>query len=151
MKNSLLPTALPLRSAFVCLTRPVRFSTLAFISFLSASIFADPPAPPAGIAGGAEVFDISKLDRAPELKFRVQAQYPFEMRRAGATGEVIVEFIVDTNGNVMNAFAVRSSRSEFEANAVSAVSKWKFKPGQKGGRNLNTRMQVPIVFTLNQE
>jgi periplasmic protein TonB len=67
------------------------------------------------------------------------------------TGEVLVDFIVDTNGNVINAYAVKSSQREFEDNAVLAVSKWKFKPGRRGGRNVNTHMQVPIVFTLNDE
>jgi periplasmic protein TonB len=104
-----------------------------------------------GVGKGIEVFDISKLDQIPEAKYRIDPQYPFEMRRAGVTGEVLVDFIVDTNGNVINAYAVKSSQREFEANAVLAVSKWKFKPGRRGGRNVNTHMQVPIVFTLNDE
>jgi hypothetical protein len=29
--------------------------------------------------------------------------------------------------------------------------KWKFKPGRKSGRDVPTHMQVPIVFTLNEE
>jgi protein TonB len=114
-------------------------------------VFTIPENRTGGLGKGIEVFDISKLDQIPEVKYRVEVQYPFEMRRAGITGEVTVEFIVDTNGNVMNAFAVKSSQREFEANAVQSVSKWKFKPGRKNGRNVNTRMQVPIVFTLNDE
>jgi protein TonB len=34
---------------------------------------------------------------------------------------------------------------------VQAVSKWKFRPGKKGGRNVNTKMQVPIVFSITEE
>ena len=98
-----------------------------------------------------EVFDISKLDQQPQPRFQARPQYPFEMRRAGIAGEVTVDFIVDSNGDVQNAYAVKSSQREFEAAAVTAVSKWKFKPGRKGGRNVNTHMQVPIVFTLNEE
>ncbi|HVS52199.1 MAG TPA: energy transducer TonB [Opitutaceae bacterium] len=100
---------------------------------------------------GIEVFDISKLDQQPVAKFQAKPQYPFEMRRAGIAGEVVVDFIVDSNGDVQNAYALRSSQREFEAAAVQAVGKWKFKPGKKGGRNVNTHMQVPIVFTLNEE
>ncbi len=100
---------------------------------------------------GIEVFDISKLDQIPQAKFRAKPVYPFDMRRAGISGEVVVEFICDTNGDVLNAFAVRSSQREFEAAAVQAVSKWKFRPGRKGGRAVNTRMQQPISFTLNEE
>jgi len=110
-----------------------------------------PTARQTGLGKGIEVFDISKLDQVPVPKFRARPQYPFEMRRAGITGEVVVEFIVDTNGDSRNAFAVRSTQREFEQAAVQAVSKWKFRPGRKGGRAVNTRMQVPIVFTLNDE
>jgi protein TonB len=100
---------------------------------------------------GMKVFDISMLDVTPSAKFQARPQYPFEMRRAGIAGEVVVDFIVDTNGDVQNAFALRSSQREFEAAAVQAVMKWKFKPGRKGGRDVPTHMQVPIVFTLNEE
>lgn len=103
---------------------------------------------PTGLGKGIEVFDISKLDQIPQTRATVPPQYPFEMRRAGITGEVLVEFIVDTNGDVRNAFAVRSSQREFETAAVQAVSKWKFRPGKKGGRAVNTRMQQPISFSL---
>lgn len=110
-----------------------------------------PQGRPGGLGKGVEIFDPSKLDQQPRPKVRVQPQYPFEMRRAGITGEVLVEFIVDANGDVRNAFAVRSSQREFEAAAVQAVSKWKFTPGKKGGRNVNTRMQQPISFSLQED
>ena len=100
---------------------------------------------------GMKVFDISMLDQTPVAKFQARPQYPFEMRRAGIAGEVVVDFIVDTNGDVQNAYSLRSSQREFESAAVQAVSKWKFKPGRKGGRDVPTHMQVPIVFTLNEE
>lgn len=100
---------------------------------------------------GMEVFDIANLDQTPVPRFQARPQYPFEMRRAGIAGEVVVDFIVDTRGDVHNAYAIRSSQREFEAAAVQAVSKWKFRPGRKGGRNVNTHMQVPIVFTLSEE
>lgn len=110
-----------------------------------------PTARQTGLGKGIEVFDIRNLDQQPIPKFRAKPQYPFEMRRAGINGEVVVEFIVDTNGNVRNAFAVRSTQRDFEQAAVQAVSKWTFRPGRKGGRAVNTRMQVPIVFTLNDD
>lgn len=100
---------------------------------------------------GMQVFDINSLDQRPVARVQQQPQYPFEMRRAGVTGEVTVDFIVDANGDVQNAYAAKSTQREFEQNAVAAVSKWKFKPGRKGGRAVNTHMQVPIVFTLNDE
>ena len=75
--------------------------------------------------------------------------YPYEMRRAGITGEVNVGFIVDSDGNVRDAYPISSSHREFEVPAVQAVSKWKFRAGRRGGKAVNTRMSVPIVFSFN--
>ncbi|HUR56247.1 MAG TPA: TonB family protein [Opitutaceae bacterium] len=107
-------------------------------------------APATGSGSRAETFDISKLDQQPVPRFQARPRYPAEMRQAGVTGEAVVDFIVDTNGDVQNAFAARSSRREFEAAAIEAVSKWKFKPGRVASRDVNTHMQVPIVFTLSE-
>lgn len=97
------------------------------------------------------VFDISKVDRLPQPRFQARPEFPMELRQAGKRGDVIVDFIVDTKGDVQNAHAVRSTDPVFDAYAVEAVRKWKFTPGQKGGREVNTHLQVPIVFTLAAE
>lgn len=104
-----------------------------------------------GGKGLGEIFDIKNLDQQPVAKVQGKPAYPFEMRRAGINGEVVVQFIVDTNGDVRDPFVVRSTQREFEAAALSAVSKWKFRPGRRGGRAVNTRMVVPMVFSLNNE
>ena len=97
---------------------------------------------------GAPVYDISKLDQVPVPKVQARPQYPLAMRRMNIGGEVLVDFIVDDTGNVVNAYAAKSTKFDFEAPAVAAVGKWKFKPGRKGGHDVHTHMQVPIVFTL---
>lgn len=106
---------------------------------------------PAGGAAGTgigNVFDLASLDQIPVARFQARPVYPSEMRRAGVNGQVIVGFIVDAQGNVRDARAVRSTQRDFESAAIEAVLKWKFRPGKKGGVAVNTRMQVPIGFTL---
>lgn len=104
-----------------------------------------------GTGNLGQIFDLANLDQIPNPRLQGKPTYPFEMRRAGITGEVVVSFIVDPDGNVQNAYAIRSTQREFEAAAIQAVSKWKFRPGKKGGRNVSTRMQVPIVFSITDE
>lgn len=99
--------------------------------------------------GKTQAFAAAQLDQVPAPVFMARPQYPADARKAKRTGEVIVGFIVDSRGNVVNARVVRSTAKEFEAAAVEAVSKWKFKPGRKGGRDVATNMQVPIVFSLD--
>ena len=100
-------------------------------------------------SGMKDLFDLANLDQVPQPRYQAQPQYPFEMRRAGITGEVVVGFIVDSQGKAIEVYAVRSTQRELEAAAIQAVGKWTFRPGRKGGRAVNTRMQVPIVFSLN--
>lgn len=116
-----------------------------------AGVISIPQSRVAGLGRGIEVFDINTLDQRPVPRVQIQPQYPFEMRRAGIEGEVVVEFIVDTNGDVRNPFVVRSTQREFEAAAIQAVSKWRFRPGRRGGRDVNTsRVQQLFSFKINE-
>jgi periplasmic protein TonB len=96
-----------------------------------------------------EIFDISKIDSVPRPTAQARPDYPPDLRRYGISGQVRVDFIVDTQGNVRNAYALDSTNPDFEDAAVRAVAKWKFKPGRKGDRAVNVHMQVPIVFSVN--
>lgn len=95
------------------------------------------------------LFDLASLDQVPVPTFRALPIHPYDMQRAGVSGHSVVEFIVDAAGRVSDARAVSSSRREFEAPAVQAVLRWKFRPGRKGGMDVSTRMQVSIAFDLN--
>jgi protein TonB len=68
----------------------------------------------------------------------------------GTPGTAIVDFTVDTEGNAINVFSARDTDPEFGDSAVEAVKRWKFRPGRIGGRNVATHLQVPIVFTVNE-
>lgn len=101
--------------------------------------------------GIANLFNVGDLDQRPTLRVSVDPVYPYEMSRAGVTGNVTVEFIINTSGDVTQAQVIRSSHREFEASAVQAVLKWKFKPGKKGGRVVNVRASQTIEFNLNDK
>ncbi len=102
--------------------------------------------------GLANLFDLAALDRRPSPTFQARPQYPFEMRRSGISGEVVVRFVVDSSGNVRDPFIVRSSNPAFESSVLDAVLKWKFRPGEKGGVKVNTRnVEILIPFNLNAE
>lgn len=97
------------------------------------------------------IFDLASLDQRPEARVRINPVYPFEMRRSGLKGEVTVGFVVDSNGNVLDPFIVKSSNAGFDEAAIQAVLKWKFRPGRKGGAAVNTRVAQPLTFTLNAD
>ena len=96
------------------------------------------------------IFNLADLDRIPEPVFQPAPIYPISMKREGATATVVLEFIVDMQGRVVNAIATESTHRGFEEAAVMGVQKWKFRAGVRGGRKVNTRMRVPIVFTFRE-
>lgn len=98
-----------------------------------------------------ETVDVSEVDQKPTLIFQVKPKYPPEMRRDDISGEVLVEMVVDTEGIPRGCKVVKSTRPEFEASAVAALSKWQFEPGMKHGRAVNTRLQVPVVYSLKKK
>jgi len=93
--------------------------------------------------------DIALLDRVPTPIRQVAPTYPFDLRRAGVSGTVVVDFIVGTDGNVYRAYAVRSTNPQLAQAAVAAIEKWKYRPGIRHGKAVNTHLQVPITFDLN--
>ncbi len=98
--------------------------------------------------GIKDLFDINNLDQKPVARVQQNPNYPYEMSRAGISGSVVVEFIINSNGDVIQTQIVKSSHREFEMPAMQAVQKWKFKAGRKGGRAVNVRASQLIEFNL---
>ena len=98
--------------------------------------------------GLKDLFDINNLDQKPIARVQPGPQYPYEMSRAGISGDVVVEFIINASGDVIQTQVIKSSHREFEVPAMQAVQKWKFKPGRKGGRAVSTRVSQLIEFNL---
>jgi len=109
------------------------------------------PQGPTGDSLGNHAWNLSQLDQQPIPTFQAQPIYPDSMKRSGISGEVMVDFVVDPDGKVRNERAVSSNHREFEEPACSAVGRWKFRPGRKDGRAVYVHMQVPIVFTLDED
>ncbi|MCX6953580.1 MAG: TonB family protein [Verrucomicrobia bacterium] len=116
------------------------------------------PSGPVGIPGPAVekpgvgpggIVGLGDLDNTPRTRMTVTPNYPFEAKRAGLTGEVLVEFVVDETGGVHAPRVVRSTDRVFEEAALRAVARWKFEAGKRGGKPVRFRMALPIVFSLS--
>jgi periplasmic protein TonB len=100
--------------------------------------------------GISNLFNIGDLDQQPVARLRPGPTYPYDMRRAGINGTVVIEFIINTEGDVIQTQVVRSTHREFEMPALQAVQKWKFKPGRKGGRVVNVRASQLLEFNATE-
>lgn len=90
-----------------------------------------------------------RLDAPPKSIRRPPPLYPYNAAKAGLNGKVLVEFIVDQKGEVINPHVVRSNNPWFERPALDAILTWKFEPGRKGGRPVNVRATQLLEFNSN--
>ena len=80
---------------------------------------------------------------------RIAPRYPRKALIEGREGYVIVELLVDEKGSVISASVVEANPSSiFNAAAIQAVLKWKFKPRVSGGVAVKQRGLTTIEFTI---
>lgn len=91
--------------------------------------------------------DLSEL-QPPKPKRQVPAIYPLELKRTGTEGSATVEFIIDAQGDVMDAVASSSTDSRFAEAAVNAVRQWKFIPGRYHRTDIRIKSEVTLNFHL---
>lgn len=74
--------------------------------------------------------------------------YPDLAVRAGLSGTVTVQTVVDEKGKPTDVRVVRSTGEIFNEPCVSGVQALSFHPGQKEGRPARSTIQIPIVFSV---
>jgi TonB family protein len=97
---------------------------------------------------GGGVFKVGGGVSSPTVLFRVDPEYSEEARKAKYSGTVLVSIVVDTEGRARDIRVVKSVGMGLDEKAMEAVSKWKFKPGMKGGIAVNVFAQVEVNFRL---
>ena len=75
--------------------------------------------------------------------------YPIVAAENGIQGQVIVSFVIDTNGSITNVSIARSVDPSLDREAmrvVNAMPKWT--PGYKNGVPVRVRISIPLSFRL---
>lgn len=93
------------------------------------------------------------VEQMPELKgglasIQQQIEYPELARKAGVEGMVVVQFVVDEKGNVLDPAVLRGIGAGCDKEAVRVVQEAKFTPGMQRGKPVRVKMSLPIRFTL---
>jgi TonB family protein len=89
------------------------------------------------------------LDNTPEAVNLVVPAYPEELKKQNVKGAAAISFFIDETGRVRVPSVAESSRSEFAAAAVAAVSQWTFVPPLRKGRP--TRVFAVQEFNFTPE
>jgi protein TonB len=76
-------------------------------------------------------------------------KYPKEATDKGTEGRVIVQFVVDKDGSVINPKVVKSVSPELDQEALRVVKMMpKWQPGKQNGEIVPVRFAIPVVFML---
>ncbi len=119
------------------------FATLAFALVSATPAFAQ-----------GEAFSQAQLQTptrfvSQEVASRVLSRsYPPALKRAGVTGSVQLEFVVDATGAVepSSVKVVIATNDELAEAAKTAVSDLRFRPGVKDGRPVRSTVSLPIEY-----
>ena len=98
-----------------------------------------------------EVFMV--VENQPELiggmaALQKSVDYPQFAKKAGIEGRVIVQFVVDEQGNVQDPKVTRGVHKLLNKEAIKAVKQQKFKPGKQRGEAVKVQMSLPVTFRL---
>jgi TonB family protein len=89
-------------------------------------------------------------EAAALLRDWVQPVYPEAARQARAEGRVVVNFVVEPDGQVTRLSVEKSSDPQFNESALVAVQRWGFSPALSDGKPVASALRVPVVFRLEQ-
>lgn len=101
------------------------------------------PAPPASAPVTAPRADASHLNNpAPS--------YPMLSRRLREEGTVLLELLIEADGQISELAVLQSSGfPRLDQAALEAVKQWRFEPARQGDTAIAYRYQQPITFQLH--
>jgi protein TonB len=85
---------------------------------------------------------------SPALIYKVEAEYSELASKAKFQGTVVLQIVIDANGNAVNPRVMKSLGLGLDEKAIEAVKQWKFKPVLKDGKPVTVQADVQVNFRL---
>ena len=84
------------------------------------------------------------------MKFlRDNIKYPSVCQDQGIQGRVVVQFVVNTDGSIVDANVVKSANPHLDKEAIRVVGTMpKWEPGKQRGKAVRVRFTLPVNFRL---
>jgi protein TonB len=79
---------------------------------------------------------------------KVAPPYPEDARQAHIQGSVVLQALIDKNGDVADLVLV-SGHPMLAPAAIKAVKQWKYKPYLLNGQPVNVETQIVVNFALS--
>jgi TonB family protein len=94
------------------------------------------------LAPGGPAYRVGGNVKAPVVIQRVDPPYPKYADGQEVSGIVIIEAVIDEQGNVTYARVIKGLGKEADESTVAALTQWKFQPGTIDGK------PVKVLYTL---
>ena len=91
---------------------------------------------------------LSELDSIPRPISRRPPVSPLEAQIAGATGEAMIEFVIDRRGFARLPRVISASHPAYGFAAVQAISSWRFEAPRRDGKVVDALARIPIEFNF---
>jgi protein TonB len=101
-----------------------------------------------GGGGNADPVLISGDMQRPVLLEKVEPEYPIVARRIGLGGRVTVQAVIAPDGSVESVEILASTNPIFNAAAVDAVRRWRYKPALMNGAPVRVYFTVVVDFVV---
>lgn len=99
--------------------------------------------------GNAAPFKVGGGISAPRPIFQPEAMYSDKARQEKLQGTCVIGLVVDEHGMPQNVHMIKSLEPSMDQNALTTVSRYRFKPGmKKDGTPVPTMITVEIDFHL---
>lgn len=126
------------------------------VSHVTGPVMAGPPAATMEEGDEGEIFEVVESnpsfpggDEALMKWLSKNLKYPASAQDAGIQGRVVVQFVVNKDGSIVEPKVVRNVDPALDKEAirvVSAMPKWT--PGKQRGKTVRVRYTLPVMFRL---
>jgi len=100
----------------------------------------------------ATAFRLTEVDQPPRVLRSIPPRYPFVAQRKGLEGRIVVRFVVNAEGDVLEPEVSQVEPPDiagvFEEAALQAVVRYKFKAAVKDGEPVDCIVKLPILFEI---
>lgn len=112
-----------------------------------------PPPPDPPVNDENEIIDFLPIEDRPTpiggmISIHKKIYYSEIAKKAGVEGTVVIQAVVDQQGNITEAIILKSIGGGLDEIALDAVKNTKFHPGKQRGKPVNVRINIPIKFVL---
>ena len=85
-----------------------------------------------------------------KLLYKVNPEYPADLKQQGVTGTAVIRAIISKTGDVMNAQVINTVHPELAKAALDAVKQWRHQPTLLNGEPVETVTTITVSFDLDQ-